>query len=74
MDLSLVLTNELSEELTKRFDAIIIYGIQKDMKANKVSNYFDHYVGDQATLIGLCELLKDILKEDFKNNGVEPTE
>lgn len=70
IEIELLSTSELSERLAKRFDAIIIYGIQKNTRTN-VSNYYDYYIGDQSTLIGLCELLKEKLKEDFKQNNLE---
>ena len=67
-NLQLISTDELTIEIAKRFDSIIIYGLQKNIKTN-VSSYYDHFVGDQATCLGLCELLKDKIKEDFINNG-----
>ena len=70
LELQLIPTEKLTEEFCKRFDAVIIYGIQKGVKGT-ISNYYDHYVGDQATLIGLCRLLEDKIKEDYKNNTVD---
>ena len=64
-DLSLVSVEDLFTELAKRFDGSIFYGIQKNPKNNGDSVYYDHYVGDQATLIGLCEILKEKIKDDF---------
>ncbi len=71
LELQLISTEELSKELTKRFDAIIIYGIQKNMKANAISDYYDHWVGDHATLIGLCDLLKDMIKKSWDDKEKE---
>ena len=65
LDLQLIPTDKLSEELANRFDAIIIHGMQKDPKNNQVSIYFDHYKGDQPTEIGLCDLLKKKIIEDW---------
>ena len=58
LELQLIPTEKLSQELANRFDGLIIHGIQKDPKKNEISVYFDHYKGDQPTTIGLCELLK----------------
>lgn len=65
-DLQLVSTKDLSIELCKRFDAVVIYGVQKNLKANGISNYYDHFVGEFATLIGLCELMQDKFKQEFR--------
>lgn len=65
LDLQLISVEDLSYELAKRFDGIIIHGIQKNPKNNNLSIYYDHYHGDQPTLIGLCEILEEKLKEDF---------
>jgi len=70
LELQLISTDDLTKEFFKRFDAIIIYGLQKNIR-NNVSIYYDHYQGDQATLIGLCELLKDIIKKNFEDNTIE---
>jgi len=67
LELQLLTTEELTSELSKRFDVIMIYGLQKGIKPG-VSNYYDHYIGDQATLIGLCELMKEKIKGDFVDN------
>ncbi len=74
VEIEFISTTELTEELVKRFDAIIIYGIQKDLKGNNVSNYYDHFKGDQPTCLGLCDLLKEKIKEDFKDRTIRGLE
>ena len=71
LELQLVSTDKLSEELANRFDGLIIHGMQKDPKKNDISVYFDHYKGDQPTMIGLCELLKKKIVEDWDNKEIK---
>ena len=66
LDIQLIPTDKLSTELTNRFDGLIIYGIQKDPKNNNKSIYYDHWKGDHATLLGLCDILKRKIYEDEK--------
>lgn len=65
LELQLVSTKDLSTELAKRFDGIVIYGIQKNRKNNEISEYYDHYTGDYPTLVGLCYLLIGKLQKEF---------
>lgn len=71
IEIQLIPTNELSQELANRFDGIIIYGIQKNPKNNNNSIYYDHWKGDHATLLGLCDILKDKINEDCRKNEEE---
>ena len=74
MELALISIDEIVSELKKRFDALIIYGMRKKIGTNadgeELSNYYDSYNGDQPTLIGLCDLLKDKIKKDWDNSSV----
>jgi hypothetical protein len=64
-ELQLVSVEDLTEELENRFDAIVIYGLQKDPKNNNKSVYFDSWRGDHATLLGLCDILKEKIFSDW---------
>ncbi|HNX03527.1 MAG TPA: hypothetical protein PKM71_07685 [Candidatus Cloacimonas sp.] len=65
LELQLISTDKLAEELATRFDCLIIHGIQKDPKNNNKSLYFDHWKGDHATILGLCDLLRDKAFQDY---------
>ena len=62
MDLSLVQADELIEELDKRFDTCIFLS----HKFTQGKDAFDwHLHGNKMTCIGLLELGKDRVKENF---------
>ena len=69
IDLNFVSTNDLVQELFSRFDSIIIHGVKENFK-NK-DKYIRDYKGLFSTALGLCESLKDIMKEDFYNSYTE---
>jgi len=71
IELQFVSTERLSQELANRFDGLIIHGIQKDPKNNQISIYFDHYKGDQPTEIGLCDLLKRKIIQDWDDKEIK---
>lgn len=62
--LALSYTEELTTELNKRFDALIVIGVQ--MKTGKVQDTFYHrYMGGYSHCLGLVEIMKSILLKDY---------
>jgi hypothetical protein len=59
MDLTLVNSDDMVEELLNRFDASFFMGVIKRDKAS--SNYKVRFNGDMATLRGLNAMLGDYL-------------
>jgi len=66
-DLTFISSEDMLEELKKRFDAIIIIGIQQKT-GKEEDTYYHNYSGGIANCIGLCDLMKDILKNNYLAN------
>ena len=69
LDIQLIPTDKLIEELRNRFDAFAIMGIQKKPKGNEEDRYYWDYSGGLATCIGLAELLKTKIKKHYFESG-----
>ena len=72
MDLSLVLTQDLWNELEKRNDAVILCGVS--IRDSKYEESFVWYKGGQFTCLGLAEHAADMLKVALKENKVRGNE
>lgn len=72
--LTLIPTEDLTTELNKRFDALIVIGVQ--MKTGKEQDTFYHrYSGGYSHCLGLIEIIKSILLEDYhKQDGLDVPE
>lgn len=67
-DLSLIETDTLINELSKRFDASIFMGIQHKvagLNESKIDNYVHRWFGGHANCLGLVILLKQFISETF---------
>ena len=71
MDLELVSTDELFDELKRRFDGMIFHGVKNKYKDSKEDTFFARWEGGGVLAIGLCEALKKRLLEEYKNQEVE---
>ena len=70
MEIQLVSTDELLDEIFSRFDHIIFCGMKVKIKGN--DNYYEkRYEGNYATAIGLCDIVKDHILNDFDEEDVE---
>ena len=67
-DLSLVSIEDLMFEVKTRFDSLVLYAIKVKPKGGNASLYYDNCSGDYATMIGLCEMLKDIIMREDRQN------
>ena len=66
-ELGLVETETLATELFNRFDEIIIMGCQRKT-ATSTDTFYHRYKGGNHSCLGLCDLLKDTIKEDFRKD------
>lgn len=64
-DLSLVPFEELMGEVHKRFDSAIFVGIID--KAPNVFNIKRLFKGSRMSCIAVCDLMKDVIKDDLYN-------
>lgn len=64
IDLSLVETEVLLNEVFNRFDSIIVMGVQ-NKTTTKTDSYYRRWAGGDASCLGLLELLKGIIKNDY---------
>jgi len=71
-DLSLVSTNDLLDEMKKRFDTFVISGVLR--KTEKSSSFLIDWDGDQALAIYLCELTKRDVLDYFHDTKQESKE
>ena len=64
LELQLIPTEDLTIELNKRFDALVIIGVQ--MKITKEKDSFYHRCqGGFSHCLGLVEIVKSILLKDY---------
>jgi hypothetical protein len=69
-DLSLVETEDLTTELNKRFDAVVVIGVQ--IKTGQLMDTFYHrYSGGYASCLGLCNIMNNILLKDYFGEEVK---
>jgi len=66
MDIELLSSDQLLEELKKRFDACIFHGVKANYKGKEEDIYLANACGDIATTIGLCVTLKHRLLKEYK--------
>lgn len=67
-DLSFIETETLLNEVFNRFDAMVVMGIQKRTKPNQ-DTYYRRWSGGNAFGVGLAEILKNIILEDYKTDN-----
>jgi len=65
LDLGLVPTSELIEELKSRYDVLVGYGASEDPYQNEMTVYEYIMKGPLYALIGMLELLKASELNDF---------
>ena len=70
LDLKLIPLDDLIDELRDRFDSVIISGLRKNYESKDSENYTHRFKGSYTTNLGLCELMKDTLKDDFYETSV----
>jgi hypothetical protein len=63
-DLALIETEVLLNEVFNRFDSMVVIGVQ-NRTTTKTDSYYRRWSGGDATCIGLLELLKAIIKNDY---------
>ena len=61
-DLQLLSYDELKNELCSRYEGVVFIG----QKIDGIDHIDYHYSGGKATCMGLCDLLKTQIMEDFK--------
>ena len=64
--LELVSTDKLLNELFSRFDHVIFHGAKFGVQDKNV--YERKYAGNYPICIGLCELMKDCIINDFEDD------
>ena len=65
-NIELVQTQDLIEEISKRFDSCIFYGVRKGKSDKDQDRFWWHYIGCKATNLGLCEMMKTRLNESLE--------
>ena len=70
MDLSLVSLDDILEELKKRFDSCIFAGV-RNTREDRV-NMERQYFGDRFVCVALCEMVKELAKDDFFETYSKP--
>ena len=63
-DLTLIETEVLLNEVFNRFDSIVVMGVQ-NKTSTKTDSYYRRWSGGDATCLGILELLKAIIKNDY---------
>jgi hypothetical protein len=58
--LDLVSTDDLIEELSKRFDHFVMHGLQAGLEGGNAVKFRRTLKGNPYTCVGLCELLKSL--------------
>ena len=61
-DLDLISYKDLRDALCSRYHSVVFIGQKED----SIDHIDYHYSGGKATCMGLCDLLKDQIVEDFK--------
>ena len=67
VNLTLISLEDLLNEIFNRFDGFICMGIQRDTAKN-MDSYYRRWAGSSATCLGLCDLLYNIIKDDYMSN------
>ena len=72
-EIELTSTQELIDEIAKRFDCYIFYGTKRNTK--DVDIYVSRYGGGKPACVGLCDLLKDDIiihkREEFDDEKLQ---
>lgn len=63
-DLSLVSIDDMLNEMDKRYDALIFYGVKDKYKSADDDDYLIHCHGGSATCMGLSILAQDALSKN----------
>ena len=75
MDIHLFSTDELIQELSNRYDTIILAGYKHDFDAQHNSLYTRKWKGNNTTCTGLCsELQAEIINNTFGADIVDEEE
>jgi hypothetical protein len=74
MNLTLIPTEELLNELFSRYDAAVWCSIKRGIQSNKDFAFERKYEGDYATCSGLCDIVKEMILGDMNGNSREPEE
>lgn len=64
-NLDLISTETLLTEVFNRFDGAVMMGVQTKTRTNQ-STFYNRWTGNHAICIGLTELLREIIKDDYK--------
>lgn len=73
-DLSILPTDDLLDEMSRRFDSMVFLGYRENYYKKGSDNVLDRFHGDYPRMLGLCELLKDKVKGSMANNVSEADE
>ena len=76
MEIQLLATQELINELSNRFDACIFYGVKYGIDKDKkdTDRFWWHFSGCRATDLGLCDMMKDLLNKDREEKNQDINE
>ena len=64
VDINLIPTDDLIDELAARFDAFIMMGLRSKYKGDN-SRTINRLTGEHATLLGLCRILTLNVEDDY---------
>jgi len=64
-DIELIPTDDLIQELQKRFEAIIIHGTRENKNKDV---YTQHWKGNYSTCLGLCEIMKELILKNWEKD------
>ena len=62
-DIQLLSYDELKNELCSRYHSVVFIGQKED----GIDHIDYHYAGGKTSCMGLCDILKNQIIEDFKN-------
>jgi len=63
-EIKLQATETLLDELATRFDSIAFIGKKANVKSKGDNRYVHFFQGQPVTLFGMCDFLKDIVREE----------
>ncbi|MBM3701726.1 MAG: hypothetical protein FJW63_01835 [Actinobacteria bacterium] len=73
-EIELASVQDLIDELSKRFDSSIFYGVKKktgakeDGETEEDDVYWWNYIGCRVACLGLCKIMEEKLKESIKDS------
>ena len=74
MDIELISTEDLINELLKRYDATVFIGVRHNYEGKLVDNYTTRWKGPISTIRGLIEILRDYtvdMTEQMMEDGAD---